>query len=148
MIIFLDDYASCVADRTAPEDCRFIYPLLSTGDYILGYALAIALTALLGGILYFGFNEISKSLYGRPLYGSKRYTPLPGTRAYQRQFAHNRQHVIRRDHSICQSCGTRCSGTNRHVHHITRRADGGTNNLTNLITLCSNCHARAHGRRW
>lgn len=41
----------------------------------------------------------------------------------------------------CRRCG---SQQNMHVHHIVARYDGGTNDLSNLITLCYNCHMEWH----
>ena len=31
-----------------------------------------------------------------------------------------------------------------HVHHKTRRSQGGNNELTNLVTLCAQAHAMVH----
>ncbi|MFC6752781.1 HNH endonuclease [Halorubrum tibetense] len=33
------------------------------------------------------------------------------------------------------------------VHHVVPRANGGTNDLSNLITLCPDCHEDVHDRR-
>ena len=49
--------------------------------------------------------------------------------------------VKRRDGYICGNCG---STTNLHAHHIVPRSKGGTDNLSNLRTLCSNCHKILH----
>ena len=56
-----------------------------------------------------------------------------------------RNAVLARDRHRCQSpdCG------NRHfleIHHIMPRSEGGGNDPTNLITLCSACHRLAHGK--
>lgn len=53
--------------------------------------------------------------------------------------------VLERDDGICQSCGRQ--GAN--IHHI---AFGGTGRARrhikeNLITLCLECHSRAHSNR-
>ena len=45
--------------------------------------------------------------------------------------------IIKRDGFACYICGR---DTNLHVHHIIPRADGGSNNPNNLVTLCSGCH--------
>lgn len=42
-----------------------------------------------------------------------------------------------RDHYRCRECRTSKELT---VHHIKPRSEGGTNNLSNLITLCRRCH--------
>jgi hypothetical protein len=40
---------------------------------------------------------------------------------------------------------TRCPATTKlQVHHVIRPADGGSDDLENLVTLCSRCHRLAH----
>ena len=49
-----------------------------------------------------------------------------------------RTQVLRRDNNTCQQCG---STNNLEVHHIvTFRNKKNFNSLTNLVTLCKNCH--------
>ena len=52
-----------------------------------------------------------------------------------------RQEIINRDGGKCVKCG---ASDNLEVHHITHRADGGTDEGDNLITLCAKCHAEEH----
>lgn len=49
--------------------------------------------------------------------------------------------ALNRDEHRCRLCGFALVP---HVHHIVRRADGGTNDLENLITVCPNHHAMVH----
>jgi Holliday junction resolvasome RuvABC DNA-binding subunit len=54
--------------------------------------------------------------------------------------------VHRRDHGRCRVPGcrsTRCL----EIHHIIHRADGGTNDIWNLILVCSSCHQAHHDGR-
>jgi hypothetical protein len=52
-----------------------------------------------------------------------------------------RREVLARDGYRCGNCG----GTESlHVHHIVPLSRGGTNGLTNLRTLCENCHKKIH----
>ena len=51
--------------------------------------------------------------------------------------------VLQRDGWRCQQCGSR---TNLQVHHIQLRSQLGHDAEENLITLCSECHARIHSR--
>lgn len=44
---------------------------------------------------------------------------------------------------ICQHCGRH--GKRLHLHHITHIAHGGTNDPSNLILLCRDCHELEHG---
>jgi 5-methylcytosine-specific restriction endonuclease McrA len=53
------------------------------------------------------------------------------------------QHILRRDGWRCQSCGAM---SNLDVHHREFRSHSGEDTEENLITLCTACHARVHGR--
>ena len=49
--------------------------------------------------------------------------------------------VIDNDYHRCQSCFRRqCPKVKLTVHHIIPRAEGGSEDLDNLITLCLDCH--------
>lgn len=53
-----------------------------------------------------------------------------------------RRAIYRRDGFRCALCdGTRYL----QIHHHVPRSEGGTNSHHNLITLCADCHALAHG---
>jgi len=43
----------------------------------------------------------------------------------------------------CELCG---SGKNLQRHHIIPRSKGGGDNLSNLMTVCVDCHSKIHGR--
>ncbi len=62
---------------------------------------------------------------------------------------HNIRKVIyKRDHWICQDCGSHCHNTTKRkiqCHHIDYNENN--NNPTNLITLCASCHAKTNFRR-
>jgi 5-methylcytosine-specific restriction endonuclease McrA len=53
-----------------------------------------------------------------------------------------RQQVLRRDGWRCQRCGAMA---NLEVHHKELRSQSGVDTETNLITLCTACHANVHG---
>jgi len=53
--------------------------------------------------------------------------------------------VLARDRHRCTAPG--CRSTHfLEVHHVTPRAQGGTNQAENLVTLCSRCHGFVHER--
>ena len=52
-----------------------------------------------------------------------------------------RQQVLCRNGWRCQACGTM---SNLEVHHKEFRSQAGDDSESNLITLCSACHASAH----
>ena len=53
-----------------------------------------------------------------------------------------RRTVYSRDGWRCALCD---STKGLQIHHCVPRGKGGTNNVENLITLCADCHALAHG---
>lgn len=48
--------------------------------------------------------------------------------------------VLSRDKFTCKKCGFRGLMEELEVHHIKMRVDGGNDDITNLVTLCSICH--------
>lgn len=53
-----------------------------------------------------------------------------------------RKAIYRRDGFQCAICG---SSRYLQIHHCIPRGQGGSDSPHNLITLCSDCHALAHG---
>jgi hypothetical protein len=64
-------------------------------------------------------------------------------RAMQDVSPTTRRLVWQRDHGRCQVPGCR-SARNLDIHHICRRADGGSHEPSNLTLLCSACHDALH----
>lgn len=65
-------------------------------------------------------------------------------RDYPDDWERLRTAVRKRDNNECQSCPNN-EGRTLNVHHIVPLGCGGTNTISNLITLCSRCHGRVHG---
>ena len=59
-------------------------------------------------------------------------------------FANVKAFVRWRDGNICQQCKGKSGDRKIEVHHIRRRADGGSDNPENLICLCHDCHTKHH----
>jgi|GEM_PF-7056855 len=58
--------------------------------------------------------------------------------------------IKERDNFTCRRCGAnkrRGGNTKLHVHHIVEPECGGTDDPSNLITLCSSCHGWEHHER-
>lgn len=77
----------------------------------------------------------------------KRYDRERGTRqdrGYGRAWQALRQEILLRDKYTCQACG--CFVTMRkgdaHVDHVLAKEKGGTDDESNLQTLCASCHSR------
>ena len=58
-------------------------------------------------------------------------------------FSNVREYVLFRDGHKCQCCKGKSKDSKLHVHHIESRKTGG-DAPNNLITLCSECHAKYH----
>lgn len=54
--------------------------------------------------------------------------------------------VRQRDKCACKLCGT--NGVQLDVHHIVYLSNYGTNQKSNLVTLCRPCHEKEHGRQF
>jgi 5-methylcytosine-specific restriction endonuclease McrA len=70
-----------------------------------------------------------------------------GEQFYTKLFYKNREIVLERDENMCQCCG--CSPDESHtnslcVHHID--VNRLNNSLSNLITLCTQCHLSLHSK--
>ena len=55
--------------------------------------------------------------------------------------------VFKRDSFRCQYCGRSAPQVLLHVDHIEPVAEGGTNDITNLVTACSDCNLGKGARR-
>lgn len=51
--------------------------------------------------------------------------------------------VYLRDKNICQDCNVYCKKHNISCHHLVPFRVSGDDRLTNLVTLCTSCHAKA-----
>jgi 5-methylcytosine-specific restriction endonuclease McrA len=55
--------------------------------------------------------------------------------------------VFKRDSFTCQYCAAKAPDALLHVDHIVPVSKGGTNDLLNLVTACSNCNAGKTNRQ-
>lgn len=72
------------------------------------------------------------------------------------EWRQRRREVYERDKWTCQECQRKCLSAKAakrtdttlkiQAHHIIRRRDGGTDELSNLVTLCMGCHMRREAR--
>jgi 5-methylcytosine-specific restriction endonuclease McrA len=59
-------------------------------------------------------------------------------------FANTKAYVLTRDGYICQQCKGKSKARRLEVHHIIFRSQHGSDEETNLITLCKTCHDALH----
>ena len=62
----------------------------------------------------------------------------------QKGFENTKAYVRERDNCTCQYCHGNSKDKRLEVHHLQRRADGGSDRPDNLITLCKTCHDKYH----
>ncbi len=67
--------------------------------------------------------------------------PSSHQRGYGTRWRHVRALVLGRDHYLCQRCG-QPAGSSAHADHIVPKSDGGQDSMSNLQTLCHDCHNR------
>jgi 5-methylcytosine-specific restriction endonuclease McrA len=66
-------------------------------------------------------------------------------RTYPDNWDELRRKVLERDGYRCRRCNANLRGVfYREVHHIIPLSRGGTNLMSNLISLCSDCHCKQH----
>ncbi|EKE06200.1 MAG: hypothetical protein ACD_19C00051G0002 [uncultured bacterium] len=59
-------------------------------------------------------------------------------------FANTKAYVLDRDNHTCQHCKGKSKDSKLEVHHIVFRRDGGSDEASNLITLCKTHHDNLH----
>ena len=59
-------------------------------------------------------------------------------------FENTKAMVLNRDNYTCQYCKGKHKDSKLEVHHILYRSNGGSNEESNLITLCHTCHQDVH----
>jgi ATP-dependent DNA helicase RecQ len=64
---------------------------------------------------------------------------LRSSSAVSADWVNIREAVLRRDNYKCLECGTPCHSAEADVHHLLPRSAGGTDEPSNLVTLCDGC---------
>ena len=59
-------------------------------------------------------------------------------------FANTKAYVLSRDNYTCQHCKGKTKDSKLEVHHIIFRSENGSDEESNLITLCKTCHDKLH----
>lgn len=59
-------------------------------------------------------------------------------------FENTKAMILNRDNYICQCCKGKHKDSKLEVHHIVFRSQGGSDEESNLITLCHTCHKNLH----
>ncbi len=68
---------------------------------------------------------------------------------YPSDWNSRRKRVYKRDDYTCQNCGIgggSYGNAELHAHHVVPKSRGGTHDVSNLITLCNQCHKTVHSK--
>lgn len=87
-------------------------------------------------------SQFDTALMKNPALISEKVRHWGYQQGFDYEWASRREAVLHRDNYTCQICGKK--HTRLEVHHIIYRSNGGTNDETNLITLCEDCHSDVH----
>ena len=111
---------------------------------VTGHWLTAALAVVFGYTVLRLSKQLLISLFRRPIRRAIRRLALRDSR-YPRNWDQIRRRVYRRDRYTCQNCGA--TGVRIEAHHVVPIRFGGSHHLSNLISLCAGCHAKADGKR-
>ena len=73
-----------------------------------------------------------------------KYKPWGYQRGKNYGFSNTREMVLNRDNYTCQCCKGKRKDSKLEVHHIVFRSNNGSDDESNLITLCKTCHSLLH----
>ena len=116
--------------------------VLGFGQLFVGYLLYISPYIIPAIILYGAFALLSQLIGGFSNRDQNiSNSNYPSSTIYPYNWDEIREQALSRDGYKCGNCE---SSYNLHVHHIVPLSKGGTNNLSNLQTLCQDCHKKIH----
>jgi ATP-dependent DNA helicase RecQ len=69
---------------------------------------------------------------------------VPSSTPSSDHWQHIRNIVLARDQRRCVDCGEECNRGEADVHHLIPRSIGGSDEPSNLVTLCDGCHGAHH----
>lgn len=82
---------------------------------------------------------------GGPLKRRTRLRPRSEKRErYEAELDEKRMVLRQRSGNRCEAKLVGCRGIPWEPHHLVRRSQGGTNNETNLMAVCTSCHMHVH----
>ena len=73
-----------------------------------------------------------------------KYKPWGYQKGKNYSFANTRKMILNRDNYTCQCCKGKRKDSKLEVHHIVFRSNNGSDDESNLITLCKTCHSLLH----
>ena len=87
-------------------------------------------------------SQFDTALMKNPVLISEKVKHWGYRKGFNYGYSSRREAIIHRDNYTCQCCGKKNARVE--VHHIIYRSNGGTDDESNLITLCESCHSDVH----
>ena len=108
-----------------------------SGSPFTVYALIVILAIVLLAFIVVAFR------YGRQQRNILRQEEIDREVARRRRIrVSDKNEVFERDNYTCQICGKKHERLE--VHHIVFKSEGGSNSMSNLVSLCCDCHEKIH----
>lgn len=96
--------------------------------------------------LIFEMGQFDIHLMKNPSLANPKIKPWGYQKGTNYGFENTKAMVLNRDNYTCQYCRGKHKDSKLEVHHIVYRSNGGSNEESNLITLCHTCHQNVHKR--
>lgn len=73
-----------------------------------------------------------------------RKKPTKKAKRYDTEYPTARWFALERAGGLCEARTKNCAGRADEAHHVHRRSQGGSDDASNLLAVCRNCHAWIH----
>lgn len=94
--------------------------------------------------MVFETGQFDTHLMKNPSFANPKVRPWGYQKGANYGFENTKAMVLNRDHYTCQYCKGKHKDSKLEVHHIVFRSQGGSDEESNLITLCHTCHKNLH----
>jgi len=97
--------------------------------------------------MVFETGQFDTHLMKNPMLASEKVRHWGYQKGTNYGFENTKAMVLNRDNYTCQYCKGKHRDSKLEVHHLTFRSQGGSDEESNLITLCHTCHKNLHSRK-
>lgn len=94
--------------------------------------------------IVFETGKFDMHLMKNPMLANPKIRPWGYQKGSNYGFENTKAKVLNRDNYTCQCCKGKHNDSRLEVHHIIYRSQGGSDEESNLITLCHTCHKHLH----
>ena len=94
--------------------------------------------------MVFETGQFDTHLMKNPSLANPKVRPWGYQKGANYGFENTKAMILNRDNYTCQCCKGKHKDSKLEVHHIVFRSQGGSDEASNLITLCHTCHKNLH----